>query len=199
MRKNNFVYNPAFGLAALAVALAVFQIVFIWQDNSGFAFPVYVIFAYLLLTSQRFQYTPGTLWQINLISFLHLVGGLRLNETENLYYYYFIRLNEHFFRYDQLVHFLAGLVVTNLTYQVCQTLIPKQKRKFGRFWILIVLGSMGVAAFHEITEFLGSQLFFQDGAGGYVNNLFDLTNHFIASILAASFLYFQYVRNNQST
>ena len=111
------------------------------------------------------------------------VNGIRLYET------YF-----SFLRYDKLVHFLAGLILSIFCYNIIFNYIKERKRYalIRIFLVLVFLGG-GLGALWEIVEGLFVSLFpiYQKTIGDYANTIGDLLFNFLGAIVG-SFLVVRY-------
>lgn len=195
MSKLTHIKSEVWPAVLLTITLLGFQMIYFLQNNAGFGIPIYWVWGYLAFTFNKFEYQKRLLWYIYVISLLHLIGGLEPTAEQNFYYFYFIEINEHLFRYDQLVHLISGVLVTLILWD---SFFHKIQPRSYFVWILLMLSSMGAATMHEISEFVFSISSPDDGVGGYINNLTDLTMHFIASLITMAYLYWKVKSSNES-
>jgi hypothetical protein len=118
---------------------------------------------------------------------MHVSGGNIWIGTTRLYDLWLI---PGILKYDNLVHFVAIFFVTLAIYSLLYPHFDKKiKRNKFLLFLLLILISLGIGAFHEILELIAVALFHvEERVGGYINNALDLVFNLIGAILACFFL-----------
>ncbi len=147
---------------------------------------VAVLFALLIVTQRRTNFSPIILGGLTLWGIMHMAGGnIRVNDDV----LYSLQLIPVILRYDQLVHFLGFGTATLVCHHMLKPYLKPEPNRWSVLAILIVLMGMGVGALNEIIEFVAVLIVPETGVGGYENTLWDLVFNTLGAIAAVVVLY----------
>ncbi len=125
---------------------------------------------------------------ISSFEIFHLLGSLVVIEGVRLYDFWLIN---GLFKYDNIVHFWAGLILVFFVHRLVSKKFKLNIHYSISFYLIIILISCGVGAIFEIVEFFGV-VFFNLGkeVGNYNNNMIDLIFNLIGATTASIIHYF---------
>lgn len=125
---------------------------------------------------------------ISSFEIFHLLGSLVIIEGVRLYDYWLIN---GFFKYDNIVHFWAGLILVFFVHRLVAKKFKINIHYSLNFYLIIILISCGVGALFEIVEFIGVIFFnLSREVGNYNNNMIDLIFNLFGATVASLIHYF---------
>jgi len=111
---------------------------------------------------------------------LHILGGIIYLDGIKMYDYYFFGL----VRYDWFMHILGGFLSARIAYEMVKENFIYTKNSSQILIMIIIVLAIGVGTLNEIIEFI-AVIFLnaQEAVGGYYNNLTDICNNLLGSII----------------
>ena len=165
--------------------LLFFAIITFLRKNYEFLYYggiVFIIFLLLVIYHKRLQLSFSNLLGLSIIQLIHMLGGNIYIHEVRLYDIWII---QNFFRYDNLVHFVATFILAIVIYDMIKHYLH-EKMHYNKIvlFLFIVLIVSGIGAVNEVME-LGAVVWFNAAqrVGDYFNNALDL----LFNLLGASF------------
>lgn len=188
-RINSFKDNDAF---YFTVSYLIAVLLFFWKmENIEFliysgVITVVVIGVYIF--HKRVGLSRGVLWNLSILGFLHLLGGLipisnALSVGDDKSILYNLWIIPGYVRYDKAIHAYGFGTITWLCWQSLKHLFPTVKPLPSTLSICVLCG-LGVGAINEIVEFFAVSLGIETNVGGYTDTGWDLIANVIGSLLA---------------
>ena len=187
-RKVEFGFLEIFTLGYILV----FTILALLKNNYEFLYYVSYMLTIVFFVSRyykRFHLTYSIMFFMSLFGFLHLMGGnFYLNGTR-LYDFWLIG---DYFKWDNLVHAVGGVIATIISFNILVNHIDREiKHHFIPIILLLVTIASGLGAYNELLELIAVVFFgAAEAVGDYMNNALDLFYNFIGSFIAAIVIYF---------
>jgi hypothetical protein len=150
-------------------------------EFAGYIFLFFLVFIFTYAFLDKYVRKYLTLYSAaSAFLLLHILGGVIYFGDTRMYDYYFFEL----FRYDWFMHLLGGLLSGRIAYEIVKENFLYTKDSYQLFIIIIIILSLGVGTINEILEFMA--VIFLDAekaVGDYYNNLTDICNNLLGSII----------------
>ena len=179
--------------------LIIFSVLSLFDKNYEFLYYtgiMSIIIFIAVLYHKKLHLPVPVLAGFAVFGIMHVSGGNIWIGTTKLYDFWII---PSVLKYDNLAHLVAIFFVTLAAYSLLYPHFDKKikQNKFLLF-LLLILVSLGVGAFHEILELIAVALFHvEERVGGYINNALDLVFNLIGAVLACFFLLIYYRREEK--
>lgn len=176
-------------LLTVAIATAIFSILFLSRQNYEFIIYIFVIIFFLglvLLTNHKVNYPNTILWGLSIWAILHMAGGGLYIGDKKLYGIMLLPLvgePYHILRFDQFVHAFGFFVATFVAFHLLRPHL-KKRYSLAAIGIVTVMAGLGFGALNEIVEFAAVVTVPDTGVGGYINTALDLVFNLIGAIVA---------------
>lgn len=191
-------YRWAVFLFTAAYMVYFFIRAYITQNYEFFYYAIVIgILLFLLVRIARKVYLKTFLIAgISFVVLLNFLGGTIMIKGENLEHIttrlYDTYLISNIIKYDNLVHFLASLLmsflVIELMFELTKDKFPKSYVDQMIFFFMIFFAAFGLTATVEIIEFIAVGMFdAAEGVGDYYNNAIDLVFNFWGVFVAILF------------
>lgn len=174
--------------------LIVFGFFYLYMQNPkvSYLFNLFLFLGLLLfftiIYSRKIYLEKFLVIGISSFEIFHLLGSLVIIEGIRLYDYWLIN---GLFKYDNIVHFWAGLILVFFVHTLVAKKIKLNIHYSLNFYLIIILISCGVGAIFEIVEFLGVIFFnLSKEVGNYNNNMIDLIFNLFGATVASIIHYF---------
>ncbi len=174
--------------------LIVFGFFYLYMQNPkvSYLFNLFLFLGLLLfftiIYSRKIYLEKFLVIGISSFEIFHLLGSLVIIEGIRLYDYWLIN---GLFKYDNIVHFWAGLILVFFVHRLVARKFKLNIHYSLNFYLIIILISCGVGAIFEIVEFLGVIFFnLSKEVGNYNNNMIDLIFNLFGATVASIIHYF---------
>jgi len=169
---------------------------FVFAGRANYEFLMYIgiivlLFAIILLTSEKIAYPNFILWGMSIWGLLHMLGGGILINGSVLYSKIlipFIGQPYNILRYDQAIHILGFGIATLMIFVLLKPFLKFPIKKWTSISIITIMAGFGVGALNEMIEFTATVIMPQTGVGGFINTSLDLVSDFIGAILAMIYI-----------
>lgn len=171
-----------------------FTIVALLNRNYEFLYYTIVMSVILLLLviyRKRIAFSTGIAFWLTLLAAIHIFGGNIHISGIRLYDVWLFS----WFKYDNLVHVIGGLVAGLLSYAFVYQYLDKEAKTNKTLFVIIILSmASGIGALNEVLE-LGAVVWLNASAqvGDYMNNALDLLYNLVGSVIAC--VYLLYMQN----
>lgn len=170
--------------------LAAFSFFYIGAKNYEFLLyigVILIIFALILSTNKRFNYSNLTLWGLSIWGLLHMAGGGVHVGDGVLYSLILVPISSTYeiFKFDQFVHMFGFAVATVLMYELILPSLKTKPTQRKSLIFVIIMAGLGAGALNEIVEFIAVVITPETNVGGYNNTALDLVSNLIGAIFAA--------------
>lgn len=150
-------------------------------EFAGYIFLFIGIFIFANLLFEKYIRKYLQLYSfLSVFLLLHILGGITYFGETRMYDYYFFGI----VRYDWFMHILGGFLSARISYEIVKENFLYTKDSFQLLIIIIIILSVGIGTFNEILEFFAVIFLNASKAvGDYYNNLTDICNNLLGSII----------------